>query len=114
MEPERFSAYLVSHASDLTKLIKYTLKNGKLENDAVRESISKVYNEAHGSSEADLSAFALTLFEKYVVNESGSGVQDMITFVKECLIPILNQEERKNFYRELLSRFLKTPQKHIS
>jgi len=90
LEPQRYTAYLINHASDLTKLIKYIFLNGKLEQSAIRDSLLKVHRQAIGSEEGDLSEFTLTLFRHYVVNESGHCVEDMISFIKDCILPLLN------------------------
>lgn len=89
---------MINHASDLTKLIKFIFQNGQLEKDAIRQSLLKVHMEAQNESSGDLSNFTLTLFRHYVVHESGRCVEDMISFLKDCILPILTEEEKRKFF----------------
>lgn len=103
LDPHKHTAYLINHASDLTKLIKFIFFNGQLEQSAIRESLIRVYKEAHSADEGDLAEFTLTLFRHYVVNESGHCVEDIISFIKDCILPLLTVDEQTKLYREILS-----------
>ena len=97
---------MINHASDLTKLIKFIFQNGQLEKDAIRQSLLKVHMEAQNESSGDLSNFTLTLFRHYVVHESGRCVEDMISFLKDCILPILTEEEKRKFFSQaILSQY---------
>ena len=95
IEPEKYTGYMINHASDLTKLIKHIFQNGQLEKDAIRQSLIKIHMEASNLDQGDLSDFTLTLFRHYVVNESGRCVEDMISFLKDCIMPVLTDDEKK-------------------
>lgn len=112
--PEKYTGYLINHAIDLTKLIKFIFQNGQLETSAIRESLLRVHASANKSDSNGLSDFTLTLFRHYVVNESGRCVEDMISFLKDCVLPILTEDEKKNFFEATLEQFLRQPEGHIS
>ena len=80
----------------------------------VRECLLVAHKEAHGKAEGDLSDLALTLFRHYVVNESGYCVENMISFLKECVLPLLTDAERHTLFKYIISQFLKVPTRQIS
>lgn len=114
LDPSNHLGYLVNHASDLTKLVKHIVQSGKVDNKAIREALLTIHKEAHQGDQGNLAGFALTLFEHYVVNESGHCVEYMISFFKSCLMPLMNAEEQRQLFRDILSKFLRVPQKYFS
>ena len=66
------------------------------------------------TGEGSLANVAINLFTHYVVNESGKSVDDMLQFIKECLLKFMTAEEKDNFFRMTIQRFLFAPQKTIS
>ena len=105
----------MNHASDLTKLIKYIVQVGSIELNTIRESLLRVHREAHQrQGEGDLAELTLTLFRHYVVNESGHCVENMISFIKESMLPLLTQSERQRLFEAIISQFLRVPQRQIS
>ena len=66
------------------------------------------------TGEGSLANVAINLFTHYVVNESGKSVDDMLQFIKECLLKFMAAEEKDTFFRMTIQRFLFTPQKTIS
>jgi len=62
----------------------------------------QVHTSAHQSESEGLADFTLTLFRHYVVNESGRCVEDMISFLKDCILPILTEDEKKKFFEATL------------
>lgn len=69
----------------------------------MRSCLLSVHKEAHSNAKGDLSDFALTLFRHYVVNESGYCVENMISFLKECVLPLLTDDERHTLFKEMIS-----------
>lgn len=114
MQAEKCTGYLINHASDLTKLIKFIVSSGQLDQSTIRESLLRVHKTAHNAAEGDLSDLCLTLFKHYVAYESGIVVENMIAFIKECLIPLLAPAEHKSLYKEMISQFLSIPRREIS
>ena len=80
----------------------------------MRECLLSTHKEAHGQGDGDLSDLALTLFHHYVVNESGYCVENMISFLKECVLPLLTDAERHTLFKEMISQFLRVPKREIS
>lgn len=52
--------------------------------------------------------FCLDLFEQFIVNDSGSPRNEMIKFIKECMIKqnIMTPAEQKEFFYKILETFL--------
>lgn len=83
--------YLVTIASDITKLIMYAKTcNGEVN---LRTHFSKV--------NSDLAKVCLQLFSQFVVNETGRTRDEMITFLNTCFLSkscnVLTDEERRSF-----------------
>ena len=57
---------------------------------------------------------AINLFTHFVVYESGKSVDNMLTFIKECLLEYMNKEEKTAFFRKAIEKFLYKPDKNIS
>jgi len=71
----------------------------------VTEAIQKVDT----TGEKNLANVAINLFTHFVVNESGKSVENMLTFIKECLIEFMTKEEKTSFFRMAIEKFLFRP-----
>lgn len=92
--------YLVTVASDVTKLIMYAkTSNNDLD---LRSHFQKV--------NPDLAKVCLQLFSQFVVNETGRPRDEMITFLNNCFLSdsssVLTDEERKTFLFSVLDKHL--------
>lgn len=92
--------YYMTVASDFTKLIRSLLKEQK-------PQASKIFRDI----EPDLSQMAFEVFKRFVVYDQGTIVkQDALSFISECLYPVMTKEEKREVVFSAIDAFLAKPQ----
>lgn len=89
--------------SDFTKLIKSVVRTHKLTD-------AKIFRDI----ESDLSVMAFELFKRLVVFDGGSQKQDALSFIMECLYPIMTKDETRGFVFKIIEEFLTQPHSNFS
>lgn len=102
--PENCMQYLMTVASDLSKLI------GHIKGMAAVTDLKSYFVTVC----PNMSAFCLEFFTHLVVNESGQTHTDAINFFKDCLLEMLSPEEKNGFICNIIDTFLSKPISHIS
>lgn len=98
--------YYLVIASDFTKLIRSLIKHHKQD---IGDLTGKVLREIEG----DLSKMAFEIFKRFVVFDSQIK-QDALSFITECINPLMTKDETKALTFKIIEDFLSKPHDNFS
>ena len=71
--------------------------------------------EIESEHNGDLSILAFEIFKRFVVFDQGPQVkQDALSFIIDCLYPVMTKEETKSLTFKIIEEFLSQPQNTYS